>query len=307
MSISIHTRKHMQKETYNAIRTLLIALVIGVGVSFVSAEVWTEPGCTLPDCNVAAPIHTGTSMQIKKGSANFISDDGSGSIIADILSVFGTSYFAGDVAVGSPSAIFGTPNTNLLITGKLGINLDATGAVTPAPTAEVDVNGTVRFSHLAQINNEDAPYPAPVCVTNSGDLELCAFPASLFGVIFNPSVTNQYLYWDGIEHNADDNNCSADVSVTANVTGGVDPISYSWSARYNGGAPLALINNADASGNTYLSIGTGTTASFAVDVKNPDDANRDDWTVKLIAVDDDGSDITLEKDFDVWTLSGCAD
>ncbi len=307
MSISINTNTHMKKETYNAIRTLLIALTIGVGVSFVSAEVWTEPGCTLPDCNVAAPINTGTSMQIKKGSANFISNDGNGEIRTDILSVFGTSYFADDVKVGDPNSPYFKPDTNLYVTGKLGINLDATAIVTPLPTAEVDINGTVRFSQLAEINNEDAPYPAPVCVSNAGDLELCAYPAPLFGVIFSPSITNQLLYLDGIENNADDYNCSADVSVSGNVTGGVAPIIYSWSVRYNGGAPLALINGANAADNNYHSIGTGTTATFEVDVKNPNVANRDSWTVKFAAVDDDGSDITLEKDFEVWTLSGCAD
>lgn len=300
----------MQKETYNAIRTLLIALVIGVGVSFVSAEVWTEPGCTLPDCNVAAPIHTGTSTQTKAGSINFISDDGSGEIRTDILSVFGTSYFAGDVKVGDPSSAPPTLSTNLLITGRLGVNLDeGVGALmpTPSPSAELDVKGDLRFSELSQLDNPDAPYPAPVCVNDNGTLELCAYPSELIVAVFSPIISNQYLYYDSFENNADDANCSADVSVAGSVVGGTAPISYSWYARYNGAAPLAMINNVDASGGNYMSIGTSTTASFSVDVKNPSAGSRDDWSVKLVATDSDGVDVTAERDFEVWSIFNCAD
>jgi len=307
----------MKKELTQSIKVLAISLIIGAATFVAYGETWVEPGCDpLVDpapCNTTTPINGRVGFQTKSGSLNFIKDTGDGAIITDILSIFGTSYFAGDVQVGNLDASPATTSSNLNITGKLGINLDEGVAVTPAASVALDLQGTARFSDLSQNENPDATYPAPVCITESGKLYLCPGPGELVaGVSATPTITNQdvvlvYEYPGGIDGPGWDHHCSADVSFSSSVEGGTAPFTYLWKVKNNSGAPLILINNLDASDNIYHGVGSGTTTSFSVDEKNPHVNNHDDWTVQLSVTDGGGEVGTTTQNFEVWSIEDCAD
>jgi len=299
----------MKKNIYTTLKTLILALVIGVGTALTFGATWFEPGATPTGNNVDAPINTSMSVQTKSGGLNIISDTDEPELWANILSIFGTTYLAGDVKVGDTFESPATPSNNMMITGKLGINLDATAVVTPPATQTIDVNGQARFFDLSALANPDAEFPAPVCINISGTLTLCPLPGALtaFLTSVTPTVTNQDVFIDVIENNTNDYNCSADVSFTAGSTGGDAPVSFSWRARYNAGAPLSEINGTDASGNGWIALGSGGVTNFDVYTKNPQVYNRDDWSIELTATDDVDTVSVVEQDFDVWSIAECKD
>ena len=297
----------MKKDILKSIKILTLALVIGVGTSLVFGE-WVEPtGTLLSGFNATAPVNESSSVQTKAGSLNLINDADDGKIFADILAIFGTSYFAGNVDVGNSGAPFFTPDRDLFVTGKVGINLDAVANPTPSPTATIDVNGQSRFSNLRQLDNPDADYPAPVCITLSGTLILCPQPGDLLGMINGPHVSNQDVLVDIFEHNADDHDCYADVSFDGSSVGGYAPIDYSWRVKNNSDAPYMQINGVDVTGGLWKDVGSSATTNFSVAVKNPYMGNRDDWTIELTSEGNDGEITKTYKDFDVWTIDECKD
>lgn len=296
------------KKEISTIKSLTLALLFGIGTLFASGATWFEPGVAPTGNNTVAPVNTSSDVQVKNAGLNIISD-GSANLYADILSVFGTTYLADTVNVGKVDGVYTTSSNNMNVTGALGINLDEGVAITGTPQEAIDVNGQVRFGKLSSLENPDAVYPAPVCITTNGTLYLCPQPGELFSFLVSatPTVTNQSVYIDTFENNADDHNCSADVSFSAGSTGGVAPITFSWKARSNADAPLIQINGLDASTNAWISVGSGGTTNFHVREKNPQMWNRDDWTVQLTATDGTGATSVITRDFDVWTIAECKD
>lgn len=294
-------------KTYiTTIKTLVIALAIGFGTIAVFGATWFEPGVAPTGNNTVSPVNTSNNLQVKNASLNIFSDS-SAKLFADILSVFGITYLAGDVSVGD--TLYETTSNNMYITGSLGINLDEGVAITGTPTQAIDVKGQVRFGKLSSLENPDATYPAPVCISFNGTLYLCPQPGALFAFLANvaPTVTNQSVYIDTFENNTDDHNCSADVSFSAASTGGIAPITFAWKARTNADVPLVQINGIDASSNAWINVGTGGTTNFDVYEKNPQMWNRDDWTIQLTATDSTGATSIATQDFDVWTIEECND
>lgn len=103
----------------NAIKTVLLALVLSFGLSYVYA--WTAPTVTAPNGNVSAPINTSATLQQKSGDftvANFV---------------------ASTVSVGA------TINTNAITAPQFCIGVSC---ITAWPAAGIPT-GAVMFFNLA--------------------------------------------------------------------------------------------------------------------------------------------------------------
>ena len=100
-------------------KTLILAIVLtaALGVNYLFAA-WTGPTQAPPAGNTDAPVHVGTTDQVKNGGLS-----------VDALSVFGNGYFQGNVGVGVVA-----PSEALEINGRMKI-----GDSTETPEA-----GTIR-------------------------------------------------------------------------------------------------------------------------------------------------------------------
>jgi len=78
----------MQK-TITKTLILMAVLTVALGTSYLFAA-WTGPTQTPPDGNTDAPVHIGTTDQVKDGGLSL-----------DALSGFGGGYFQGDVGIGT--------------------------------------------------------------------------------------------------------------------------------------------------------------------------------------------------------------
>ncbi|MBT3730221.1 tail fiber domain-containing protein [bacterium] len=76
-------------------KTLILAVVLttALGVNYLFAA-WTGPTQTPPAGNTSAPVHVGTTDQVKNGGLSL-----------DALSVFGNGYFQGNVGIGTVSPV----------------------------------------------------------------------------------------------------------------------------------------------------------------------------------------------------------
>ncbi|MBT3282865.1 hypothetical protein HON59_01745 [bacterium] len=102
-------------------KTLILAIVLtaALGVNYLFAA-WTGPTQAPPAGNTDAPVHVGTTDQVKNGGLS-----------VDALSVFGNGYFQGNVGVGVVA-----PSEALEINGRMKI-----GDSTETPEA-----GTIRWT-----------------------------------------------------------------------------------------------------------------------------------------------------------------
>lgn len=67
----LHDKIHAMKPQTSILQTfkiLILALIISIGVSYISAASWAPAPCNPPNCNVDAPINVGSSPQFKTGS-----------------------------------------------------------------------------------------------------------------------------------------------------------------------------------------------------------------------------------------------
>jgi hypothetical protein len=70
--------KNLKKSTLQAVKVVILALVLSVGAQFALAA-WTAPTSAAPAGNVEAPVNTGVANQIKAGGlgvGNFVADAG---------------------------------------------------------------------------------------------------------------------------------------------------------------------------------------------------------------------------------------
>jgi len=65
-------KKEKAKKIYHRLAFWLGVLVLGtiVGVSVQFTRAWVEPSASAPDGNIAAPINTGATKQVKKGTSS---------------------------------------------------------------------------------------------------------------------------------------------------------------------------------------------------------------------------------------------
>jgi hypothetical protein len=86
----------MKSQIIQSVKIIILALVIGLGASYISAQ--TPPPCSSPSgCNVAAPINESGNAQTKLGGLGVASDSG------ETFVSFGKSYLLRDTYVGSES------------------------------------------------------------------------------------------------------------------------------------------------------------------------------------------------------------
>lgn len=92
----------MKQQLIQSSKIIIIALVLGIGVNFLYAQVPLQgpPGLP-PDLNPSALLHTGSDSQLKAGSLGVWG-----------LGVFGNSFFGGNVGIGELN-----PMEKLVVTG----------------------------------------------------------------------------------------------------------------------------------------------------------------------------------------------
>ncbi|OGD67325.1 hypothetical protein A2442_00990 [Candidatus Campbellbacteria bacterium RIFOXYC2_FULL_35_25] len=81
----------MKKDIIQAIKIIILALVLSVGVNYAFAA-WTAPSLPPTEGNVAAPLNVGPTSQVKGAGLSL-----------DALAVFGTAYVSNNVGVGTVS------------------------------------------------------------------------------------------------------------------------------------------------------------------------------------------------------------
>lgn len=287
----------MQKHITQSIKTLLIALAIGastlVAFGAWNGDGWQEATGAPTTANTDSPILTDGTTQTKPGDLSLENAMSTATLSADILSVYGTSYFGDDVSVGD--AEFGTTDIDAHVTGKVGVNLDQDAAMV-SPAVQLHVGGTARVSNLASAANVGATYPARLCVDTDGSLVVCPPPPPLSASISTPVVSNQ----QHIPQGGGTSNCLADVSVTALATGGNWPYTYTWRVK-NNTALTVKINDITVAVGAWYNLGSGETKNFSVFAKDPGDS----WNIELTATDQSGTVDVVNQAFGVWTIAGC--
>ncbi len=159
----------MKKELITSLRTLVVALVIGVGTFLVGA--WSEPTGSAPEDNTQAPLNESTTTQTKTGILNVDNEADTATTSTDILSVFGLNVLSETVYVGDDE--LGTGNVDVHVTGNVGVNLDGDYIPSDIPQTEVHVEGTARISSLDSSTNPYATYSSALCIGTDAKLVLC--------------------------------------------------------------------------------------------------------------------------------------
>ncbi|MBP6911879.1 MAG: hypothetical protein KBB88_01610 [Candidatus Pacebacteria bacterium] len=142
---------------------------LSVGIIMLTGQVfattWYEPTATFPDENAPEPVQTTLLDQEKLG---YFASHGlysfAGGYIQDFLDV-GGRVPVDDLSAESDS------NTNLLVAGKIGVNMDEYAV--PEPLYEMDVWGDIKIRAFSSGVNPGVNYPAPVCVIAEGTIQLC--------------------------------------------------------------------------------------------------------------------------------------
>jgi hypothetical protein len=115
-------------------KIIILGLVVGLGVSMISAAPWQGPGSNPPSGNKEAPINVSTDPQAKGGAY----------ITGTLLDINGL-FTANDIAVANRTL-----------------------------TNQLEVLGNAKIESLNDIENSSATFPAPVCANSAGYLVLCA-------------------------------------------------------------------------------------------------------------------------------------
>ena len=212
----------MKKDLIKSIKIIIIGLLLSVGVSYVSSSTfWNNATGTAPSGNLKEVVNTSDHEQVKLGSL-FIENGGSGKLSADELFVNHGSYFGSKVDIGKKFVGgvggFGTPastlDTDLSVTGKIGVNLDEAGLI---PTAGIHVDGSMKLRPLKESSNPGIAYNAKICADELGTLMLCDAP---FAISWNVTSVEQ-------PGNAE---CYSDKkTMTVLPTAGEEPYTASWS------------------------------------------------------------------------------
>lgn len=142
-----------KQEIKNSIKIALVATLLLVGVSVVSAYDWEEPECAPPGCDTSVyALDTGNSYQSKSGIL-YVEDDPDtlseeGNLTVDRLYTWGEVFFHDKVVVGV-SGITGTP--------------------------DLFVKNLVRFRNLGEENVENISinYESGLCSLETGELAPC--------------------------------------------------------------------------------------------------------------------------------------
>jgi hypothetical protein len=114
-------------------KIIILGLVVGLGVSMISAAPWQGPGSNPPSGNKEAPINVSTDPQAKGGAY----------ITGTLLDINGL-LTANDLAVAGKTL-----------------------------TSNIDVLGMAKIESLSEAENLSATFPASVCADNMGNLVLC--------------------------------------------------------------------------------------------------------------------------------------
>ena len=142
-------KKNLRKEILSGIKMIIIALVLGIGTSYIFAyTTWTAPTAVAPGNNVDAPLNVTATAQTKLGPlvVNGVNNTGTeGSIVPNGFAAFGQSIFQAfnpTGVTGIPVAVtIGTtssPSTIQIVDGNQGagkvLTSDANGNATWQPT-----------------------------------------------------------------------------------------------------------------------------------------------------------------------------
>lgn len=224
------TRHIMKQEIIKTAKIVAIGILLSFGVSYVfSGSYWQNAGENPTGGNVKEIVNVLNTEQTKTGTLKLTNGAGTAKLSADMLEGYELAYFGSKVDIGK--RFFGgggggeglgipesTLNTNLFITGKLAVNLDAAGI---APTAAVHADGTMRIRPLALEYNEGITYNAGICADALGTLILCD---SAFTFSWNTTYIDVGM-----------NECDFDQETLSVVpTGGLEPYTATWTVTAPG-------------------------------------------------------------------------
>lgn len=226
-----------KKDIIQSTKIIILATIIAMGTSYALGTDWYEPGLLT---NVAEVVNKGDVLQEKTGAFS-----------ANGLSSWADGYFFSTLKVGGTGAT--DADSNMLVAGKLGINLDAVAPGT-LPSTQLDVNGSIKSSNLSLANNPGTTYNASVCANADGILIICPVaeaPDPGDGVTLAVSmpyvgtISNQNCYY-------------VEKIFTRTVVGAdTSSINHSWLVTYNDPPPLGTPGTPYAPAVTTLTSADG--------------------------------------------------
>jgi hypothetical protein len=304
----------MKKEFTQSIKSLILALAIGLFASVASAT-WSENLTSPPGDNSWAPFRSDLGSQFKSGAMQFGGTGDCFPTMTGMLEVCGETRFV-DGFVNAPSAATGTDvpmySTDDIRLGPTDTDTDefdyGGAALLPSllvggklqtasnfdPTEAVDVGGTIRIKELSAFENPGKIYPAKVCSDTNGDFFICP---QLTASISAPTVTNQEYTPQG----GGTANCTADVSFTSSVLDGELPYIYLWKIKNNSGSTTIKVAGETVDPGEWKTVSTTATASFGVFIKNPGDS----WTAQFTVTDAQGATQLVTENFGIFSIGGC--
>jgi hypothetical protein len=299
----------MKKEFTQSIKSLILALAIGLFASVASAT-WSENLTSPPGDNSWAPFRSDLGSQFKSGAMQFGGTGDCFPTMTGMLAVCGDTILR-EGLVNAPSAASGL-DVPIYATESITVGYDSdspTGldGVTPLliggklqtassfdPTEAVDVGGTIRIKELSAFENPGKIYPAKVCSDTNGDFFICP---QLTASISAPTVTNQEYTPQG----GGTANCTADVSFTSSVLDGELPYIYLWKIKNNSGSTTIKVAGETVDPGEWKTVSTTATASFGVFIKNPGDS----WTAQFTVTDAQGATQLVTENFGIFSIGGC--
>lgn len=277
----------MKREIIKTAKVVIIGVVLSFGVSYVfSGSYWNNAGSNPTGGNVKEVVNIFDSLQTKTGSLNLSNGAGTAKLSADTLEIRNPSYLGAKVDIGKRFVVgggFGLPestlDTDLRVTGKIGVNLDEVGL---EPTTTIDADGTMKLRPLSQANNAGIIYDAKICADTLGTLMLC-------DSAFNFSWDVEYVPAIGMS------DCTYEkLSLTVVPSAGLSPYNATWSVS----APDAVDGpNMTGSGlsrtvTLFKNDASSYTATVTVDLddSDPDIAEITKYYIEVVQEKPDGID-----------------
>lgn len=239
-------------KTYNILKITILALVVAMTFSFVSAQFapppssneqaylvpqsqptsWSAPGCAAPNCNTPPPVNTGIANQTKLGS--LILNANTPDAYRYGLGVFGISQFFDNIEIGTTAK----PATVKITDGN-----QADGKVLTS-----DANGLASWKMLAGGGTTGISGSFVSGIVSTASSNIFTLPAGSWNLTVTASFNN---FTNGSGYPV---TLQLDGNTIGTLTPGVDGNStmFAQASSVSGGSHTLTMNNSTSGGGSRI-------------------------------------------------------